>query len=218
MKKILIMAFVLMTISMAYAQKETDIVYIPDENFKRILLENEEINTNGDEEISYKEAKNYTGIIDASDDYIKSLEGIEAFVNITMLDCAYNELTSLDLSKNVNLEILNCVYNQLTSLDISKNTSLKILNCYSNQLTRLDVSKNTNLEQLDCSSNEFTKLNLANGNNEKIYYMLVDKNPDLKCIQIDKYFTPPAPVYYKDGGIKDGWLKDEDAKYNDTCK
>ncbi|MFK8274575.1 hypothetical protein ACI76Y_02700 [Capnocytophaga cynodegmi] len=239
MNRILIIAFMLMIISMAYAQKETDTVHIPDENFKRILLENKKINTNRDKEISYKEAQNYKGEIDVMKDEIKSLEGIEAFINITMLDCAYNQLTSLDLSENVHLERLHCPYNQLMNLDISKNIALKILNCFSNQLTSLDVSnnialkelncedniftsldisKNIALEGLDCSSNQLIKLNLANGNNEKIDYLIIDKNPNLKCIQIDKDFTPPAPKYFGNNWVREGWLKDEDAKYSDTCE
>jgi len=40
-------------------------------------------------------------------------------------------------------------YNQLTSLDLSKNTALKILACARNKLTSLDVSKNTALTNLD---------------------------------------------------------------------
>ena len=37
------------------------------------------------------------------------------------------------------------MYNQLTTLDVSKNTALTDLDCDNNQLTTLDVSKNTAL-------------------------------------------------------------------------
>ena len=90
MKPILIIASVLITAITTQAQKKTDIVNIPDENFKQYLLENKQINSNGDKEITYEEAKNYEAIIDVSDKNIEDLEGIEAFVNIAALDCRTN--------------------------------------------------------------------------------------------------------------------------------
>lgn len=44
-----------------YAQEE--IVYIPDEKLKNWLLNQDEINTNGDDEIQVSEAISYTGHI-----------------------------------------------------------------------------------------------------------------------------------------------------------
>jgi hypothetical protein len=49
---------------------------------------------------------------------------------------------------------LFCYYNQLTSLDVSKNTALLDLQCYDNKLTSLDVSKNTALTCLGCNNNQ----------------------------------------------------------------
>ena len=48
--------------------------------------------------------------------------------------CYSNQLTSLDVSKNIALTWLECYENQLTSLDVSKNTALKTLYCYQNQI------------------------------------------------------------------------------------
>lgn len=161
MKPILIIASVLITAITTQAQKKTDIVNIPDENFKQYLLENKQINSNGDKEITYEEAKNYEAIIDVSDKNIEDLEGIEAFVNIAALDCRTNQLTSLDVSKNIQLEFLNCSENQLTSLNVSKNIALKSLVCETNQLTSLDVGKNMQLESLSCSENQITSLDVS---------------------------------------------------------
>ena len=55
---------------------------------------------------------------------IKSLEGIEFFPLLEKLECSYNQLTSLDMSKNTALKELWCNGNQLASLDVSKNTKL----------------------------------------------------------------------------------------------
>ena len=84
---------------------------------------------------------------------LTSLQGIEYFESLTDLDCAYNELTSLDVSQNTTLTELRCYGNQLTELDISRNTALTTLWCYSNQLTSLDISRNTVLNNLNCSYN-----------------------------------------------------------------
>ncbi len=58
--------------------------------------------------------------IDISRQQIKSLTGIEAFKDLQKLWCYYNQLTILDVSKNVNLQTLICGFNQLTVLDVRK--------------------------------------------------------------------------------------------------
>ena len=92
---------------------------------------------------------------------IKDLTGIELFPNLKKLDCKYNNLTRLDVSKNTNLTVLYCESNQLTGLDLSKNTALTELDCALNQLTGLDLSKNTALTVLYCESNHLTSLDLS---------------------------------------------------------
>lgn len=92
---------------------------------------------------------------------IKDLTGIELFPNLDKLDCKYNNLTRLDVSKNTKLTVLYCESNHLTSLDLSKNTALTELNCQDNQLTSLDLSKNTALTKLYCALNQLTSLDLS---------------------------------------------------------
>ena len=86
---------------------------------------------------------------------ISNLKGIEYFTALETLECGYNSLTTLDVSKNTALKTLKCLSNQLTILDVSQNTALEYLDCLSNQLTSLDVSKNTALTKLNCSENEY---------------------------------------------------------------
>lgn len=50
---------------------------------------------------------------------VASLKGIEFFTGLTRLECAYNQLRSLDLSHNTNLTYIDCRDNMLTSLNIS---------------------------------------------------------------------------------------------------
>ena len=74
-----------------------------------------------------------------------SCEGLTA---LTYLDCAYNELSSLDVSNNTGLTYLNCQNNELSSLDVSKNTALTVLLCGRNEISSLDMSNNIKLERL----------------------------------------------------------------------
>jgi hypothetical protein len=93
-------------------------VTIPDANFKAYLVGNTAINTNGDTEIQVSEARAFTGAIICSSMNLYDLTGIEAFVNLTYLDCLDNYLTSLDLSRNTSLTVLYVTINQLRNLNV----------------------------------------------------------------------------------------------------
>ncbi len=100
----------------------------------------------------------------------QTLQGIEFFINLFSLDCAFNQLTELDTSNNAALELLYCGGNQLRELDIRNNTALKILDCYYNQLKELDISSNAALEVLYCDINQLTELDTSNNTAlEKLY-------------------------------------------------
>ncbi|OOV28627.1 hypothetical protein BXU11_01360 [Flavobacterium sp. LM5] len=92
---------------------------------------------------------------------ITDLTGIQDFVALTSLNCSSNQLTTLDLSKNVSLKGLSCYTNQLNTLDLSNNVALTSLDVTSNQLTTLDLSKNVALTYLVCNSNQLTTLDLS---------------------------------------------------------
>lgn len=81
--------------------------------------------------------------------------------NLTKLNCGYNQITSLDVSKNTKLTTLDCYANELTELNVSKNTELTNLDCYANQITTLDVSKNTKLTYLSCWENKLKSLDVS---------------------------------------------------------
>ena len=133
-------------------------VIFDDESFKAYCVNNFDLD--GDGEVSYAEA-NVVTYISCSSKGISSLKGIEYFINLTRLSCDFNQLTSLDVSKNVMLEELNCYFNQLTSLDVSHNTALKVLSCTDNPLMSLDVSHNTALTSLLCDFNQLTSLDVS---------------------------------------------------------
>lgn len=92
---------------------------------------------------------------------VSDLKGIEAFPNLTELDCGNNSIQNLDLRQNPKLETLKCNKNQLTQLELSKNPDIKYLYCSENQLEQLDVS-HLELEYLYCSHNDLEQLNVKN--------------------------------------------------------
>ena len=92
---------------------------------------------------------------------IESLTGIEYFTNLTALNCNFNKLKSLDVSKCINLTELNCSSNELVSLNVSNCVDLKTLDCHTNELTTLDVSDCANLATLNCNTNKLASLDVS---------------------------------------------------------
>ena len=157
-----------------------DDINFPDANFRSWIKENI---GNGDDVLSPEEILNTTKI-DVEFEEIKDLTGIEYFTSLTVLDCYYNQLTSLDVSQNTALTSLDCSYNQLTSLDMSKNTLLTYLSCSENHsLTSLDVSQNTALTSLECGSNQLTSLDVSN--NTALTYLYCSFN-QLTSLDVSK--------------------------------
>lgn len=138
-------------------------VNIPDANFKAYLLNNHNINTDSDKSnISIKEANDFNGELDIKVSHITSLTGIEEFINVHLIDCGINYLTSLDLTKNIALTTLYCYENQLTTLYLPKSNSLTYIYCGYNKLKALDVSSSTALTTLYCYDNQLTSLDISN--------------------------------------------------------
>ena len=136
----------------------------PDKGFRKYISENIDLNKDG--VLSKSEIKSvktiYLGSASEEGGYIcKNLTGINIFTELQTLECSWNKLTKLDVSKNSKLEYLSCGDNKLTKLDVSKNTKLVELDCGSNKLTKLDISKNSKLMYLYCSWNKLTNLNIS---------------------------------------------------------
>ncbi len=136
---------------------EIDSINFPDDNFRNYIKTYLDLDENG--KLSETE-RNLEELTLYKKD-IKNLKGIEFFTALTSLDCDYNQLTSLDVSKNMALTYLSCVANELTNLDVSKNTALTDLNCDDNQLTSLYLANNTGLTDLNCGHNQLTSLDLS---------------------------------------------------------
>ena len=96
------------------------------------------IDSNSDDEISQSEALQVSELfIDNSN--ITSLQGLEYFTAITVLNCNSNQITNLSLNSLDNLIELNCAFNQLQNLNLTYNNDLEIINCNNNQLVSLNL-------------------------------------------------------------------------------
>ena|GEM_PF-3536425 len=144
----------------------------PDANFRAALAEQLGINE-GDEITDEMIAA--TTSLKVGSKRIADLTGIEHFTALTYLSCSFNQLTSLDVSKNTALTELYCNSNQLTALDVSNNTALTELWCDHNQLTTLDVSGCTTLTELRCHDNQLTALDVSR--NTALTSLHFDNNP-----------------------------------------
>ena len=129
----------------------------PDANFRKYIKGN----IAGGRDVLTVEERSKVEIININKKDISDLKGIEAFPNLTELDCGNNSIQKLDLRQNPMLKTLKCNKNQLTQLDLSKNPDIDYLNCSENQLEQLDVS-HLKLEYLDCSVNKLEQLDVKN--------------------------------------------------------
>ncbi len=190
MKKFLLFAFLLMS-GIAGAQA----IIVPDANFMNKLLtadvtnniakdsSGDPIKIDADSNGVITEAE--AGIVyelDISNGGISSLEGIQYFFNLWVLDCSKNALGILDVTfltdlrrlkctqNNMtilvvnglsHLEVLNCGINHLTTLDLSGLSSLKDLNFYLNGIATFDFSETEYLEYLNCDANNIAALDVS---------------------------------------------------------
>lgn len=119
---------------------------------------------------------------------------LEKNVKLKSLTISGNKLTSLDLKNNTELEELHCNNNVLPSLNLQSAAKLKLLNCNNNKLQSLDLHANTALKALFCHTNEFTSLDLSanseleelNCSNNKIEKLDLQNLTKLKILRVSK--------------------------------
>lgn len=95
-----------------------------------------------------------------SEGKLKTLD-VSKNVNLTILYCGFNQLTSLDVTNNPKIEQLRCAGNNLNSLDVSKNTELIEFEAYNNRLSSIDVSNNPELEYIDLTNNQIKSIDVS---------------------------------------------------------
>lgn len=119
-----------------------------------------------------------------------------------------NLLSALDVSQNPLLTELVFSDNYLSEIAIDQNPELIHFWCDGNRIESLDCSNNPILEVVQAENNSLTELDVANGNNEFLYYVIAEGNPELICIKVDD-------VDFANNN--ENWRKDEQAIYSIDC-
>lgn len=131
----------------------------PDDNFRAVISERD-----------YDRDGN--GILDANEIgltlniycegmNIRSVKGVEYFVDLQGLWCKDNEISTIDISKNTDLRGLWCSNNNLTTIDMSHNPELVWVYCYDCNISTLDVSKNPKMAYIECNTNPIKSLDVT---------------------------------------------------------
>lgn len=175
-------------------------VSIPDRNFEKKLID---LGIDTDGLNGRITTANITAItvLDLSDSAISNLSGIENFTSLTYLDVSNNQLTTLDVSKNLLLETLNASSNQLTTLDLSKNTKLTIVYVANNPLVSLNLRNGNNKNFI--LPTQTTKKSAVG------FYTTFLGLTTLGCIQVDD-------AAYSDANWSN--IKETTTTYSNTCK
>jgi hypothetical protein len=166
---------------------------IPDAVFLNKLI-SQGVDTNGDGIIQLSEALAVTHLNVNSigtAPKIEDMEGIQYFTNLIELRCAFNLITSLDVTTLTNLELLLCSYNQITSLNITGLSQLTSLWAQGNELTQIDLSGLDNILWIWINNNNLNQIDLAGLNTLEAIWIAnnqlinIDFTPTLNLIDID---------------------------------
>lgn len=171
MKKIVLFLFFITTIA------HSQIVNIPDANFKNILINANssnyvaknlsdaffKIDANDDGEIQYSEALQVS-YLQLYNTNISSVIGIEYFTNLINLQCSYNNINDVDLLSLVNIQTINLSYNNLNQINTNTLINLTSLSCSNNNITSVDLTNNSNLLNINFDSNNLQTLDISNLN------------------------------------------------------
>ncbi|WP_121327657.1 leucine-rich repeat domain-containing protein [Flavobacterium sp. 81] len=162
------------------AETPAQYTMIPDANFEKKLIDLGIDSGAIDGKILTSKINTLTSL-DISYSSISDLTGIEDFSALYSLYCNNNNLTTLDLSKNLLLLNIDSSYNQLTSVNINKNASN--LNLASNKLENVDFSQNPSLYSLDLNRNLLANLDVSQ--NQNLQFLKVNNNK-LATINLSK--------------------------------
>ncbi|MEW4924712.1 T9SS type A sorting domain-containing protein [Algibacter sp. 2305UL17-15] len=129
-------------------------ITISDANFEQALID---LGVDSDGIINqtvFKQDIAYLTGLDVRSKEINDLSNIKEFKSLESLICFDNNLTSLDLSKNLNLKYLVCERNQLTVLNVKNGNNLNFINFYARE--------NPNLACVQVDDPAWSNLNWTN--------------------------------------------------------
>lgn len=190
---LIILSFLLVMTSSGvavYAETSLENVF-PDVNFLSAVCEKLGTDDASEAFSAYKnEIASFTEL-SVSGRNIKSIEGIEYFTALEILDISNNELTEMDLSANMKLTILIADENPIITTDISENEALKeiyIQNCKIKKITLPDYAKKVFLAGNELDSvrlNALSALEELNLKDNRLTYVSISDCENLKYLWLD---------------------------------
>ncbi len=147
------------------------LTYVPDDNFEQKLIDLG-YDSVLDDYVPTANIQNVTSL-NLLGLNISDLTGIEDFTSLSVLNCSYNNISSVDLSNNTALTFLSITNNNLTGLDISALTNLTTLYANGNNLSNVNFSANTSISLINLSNNPLAVLDLST--NTQLQYLYVEQ-------------------------------------------
>ncbi|MGB0834134.1 MAG: hypothetical protein ACPGR2_06425 [Psychrobium sp.] len=131
--------------------------------------------------------------IHCNDREISDVSGIEQLAALRIAHLHRNNLTSINMKGNKHLIALYASNNQLTSVNVSRNLKLKRLLLHSNHLFDLDVTNNPQLEILNVGDNDLRALRLYKNHalkqlaasDNRLKKLKVHRSPELVILKAD---------------------------------
>jgi hypothetical protein len=178
------------------------VVTFADPDFKQILVDNQNvyaydstgqpitIDQNNDGEIQISEAIAIWRLrVNAPGLDITSVQGIESFTNLRLLDIEHTSITSIDVSALTYLEEFVCGWNQqLSNVNLTGLVNLRILELEYDNLQTIDISGLPDLEKVILEGNSFTSIIV--GDLENLNWFNCAYNGNSMMIDIEVGYLP----------------------------
>lgn len=153
------------------------------------------ISKNYEEKVTQEDLESVVEIKVGNNTEIKSLEGIENFPKLAKLEAQLNEnITEVDVTKNLELVTLNLTETSISEIDISNNPLLEYLSVHTTSITKLDISNNPLLNNIHAHTTGITELDVSHltnliylrVHNTGISTIDVTNSPKLITLRVDK--------------------------------
>lgn len=175
-----------------------------DKNFLSELLRYpEKIDLDDNTKICTCEAESYKGALNLPKKGIRSMNGLEAFKNITGLNVSDNSIQSLNVAPNNKLIYLYAANNNLNSVSIQNLGELDDLMIFGNNLSSINFTGNSKLTKVNVSENNLTGIDLSSLHklvilvcaSNSINTLDVSSNPNLEVLFFANNHIIRAPNY-----------------------
>ena len=137
---------------------DVDEVNFPDDKFRHWILEN--VDGAEDGKLTKEEIRRIK-VIDAHDQGIRDITGIEHFIYLEEVYLYNNYITQIDFTYNVRLRKVHVYNNEITKVNVTYNVELEEFYIYNNYITTIDVTKNIKLKRFHIYNNYIKQINLT---------------------------------------------------------